>query len=49
MAHSPSLRAAGLITLLIVGLAVMFNPEIKSDMLRPFDYQGIYPYYGATY
>jgi len=44
-----ALLLAGLITLLIVGLAAMFNPEVKSDMLRPFDYRAIYPYYGATY
>ena len=44
-----ALLLAGLITLLIVGLAALFNPEIKPDMLRPFDYRTVYPYYGATY
>ncbi len=44
-----ALLLAGLITLLIVGLAAVFNPEIKSEMIRPFDYRAVYPYYGATY
>jgi len=44
-----ALLLAGLITLLVMGLAVLFNPEIRSDMLSPFDFQGVYPYYGATY
>ena len=44
-----ALLLAGIITLLIVGLAAVFNPEIKSDMLRPFDYRAVYPYYGATH